>query len=367
MARTAARLPGGLRLSDYLGVGVIARVYPHEAVLDALHRTGRGSVRRRALPADVMMYYVIAMPLFRQVSTREVLQCLMEVLRWTTPRLTARISGRSSISRARSRLGPEPFAALRETCVRPLATPSTAGAWYRGYRVVAIDGLTLTLPDEAGNRKFFGVPGAPDGSRALPRVRVAVLVELGTRAPLAWCGGPVSVSQADQAERLVPRLEAGMLVLADQSCWGHPLWLMARERGADLLWGARSTMTFPVHRHLPDGSWESVFAGSGRDMHPVRALTCTLPGSEEHDTLITTLLDHELAPATELAALYSRRREIGIACDEVGTHMLGPGAMLRSKTPELALQEVEGLMLAHYAVRSLIHEAAGHAGNGPDR
>ena len=366
MARTAARLPGGLRLSDYLGIGVIARVYPHEAILDALHRTGRGSVRRRALPADVMMYYVIAMALFRQVSTREVLQCLMDVLRWVTPQLTARVSGRSSISRARSRLGPEPFAALRETCVRPLATPSTAGAWYRGHRVVAIDGLTLTLPDEAGNREFFGVPGAPDGSPALPRVRVAVLVELGTRAPLAWCGGPVSVSQADQAERLVPCLKAGMLVLADHSWCGHPLWSMARERGADLLWRARSTMTFPVRRHLPDGSWESVFAGPGRDTCTVRALTCILPGSEEHDTLITTLLDHEQAPAAELAVLYHRRREFGPACDEVGTHMLGPGAMLRSKTPELALQELEGLMLAHYAVRSLIHEAHWRVCKDPD-
>ena len=366
MARTAARLPGGLRLSDYLGVGVIARVYPHEAILDALRRTGRGSVRRRALPADVMMYYVIAMALFRQVSTREVLWCLMEVLSWMTPRLPARVPGRSSISRARSRLGPEPFAALRETCVRPVATASTAGAWYRGHRVVAIDDLMLTLPDEAGNREFFGPPGASD-CPALPRVRVAVLVELGTRAPLAWCGGPASASRTEQAGRLMPHLEAGMLVIADRSCCGYTLWSMAHERGADLLWQARSIMTFPVRRHFPDGSWESVLTGSGRDTCTVRALTCTLPGSEERGTLITTLLDHEQAPAPELAALYHRHRETGIACDGVGTHMLGPGATLRSKTPELVLQELEGLMLAHYAVRSLIHEAAGRVAHGPDR
>ncbi len=358
MARTAAGLPGGLRLSDYLGIGVIARAYPHEAVLDALRRTGRGSVRRRALPADVMMYYVIAMALFRRVSTREVLRCLMEGLSWVMPRVTLRVSGRSSISRARSRLGSEPFSVLREARVRPLATPSTTGAWYRTRRLTAIDGLMLALPDEAGNREFFGVSGASNGSPSRPLVRVTVLVELGTRAPLAWCGGPVSVSRTEQAERLVPHLEAGMLVLADHSCCGHALWSMAQERGADLLWRAGPTTTFPVYRRFPDGSWESVFAGSGQDARTVRALTCTLAGSEHHDTLVTTLLDHEEAPAAELSTLYHRRRETGAACDEVGTHMFGPGAMLRSKTPELVLQELEGLMLAHYAVRSLIHEAA---------
>jgi len=146
---------------------VIAHVYPHEAMLDALHRTGRKSVRRRALPADVMMYYVIAMALFRQVSTQEVLRCLMEGLRWVTPRLMARESGGSSISRVRSQLGPEPFVVLREMCVRPLATTSTAGAWYRSHCVAAIDGLMLTLPDEAGNREFFEVPGASRGSPAI--------------------------------------------------------------------------------------------------------------------------------------------------------------------------------------------------------
>ena len=373
MARTPASLPGGLRLSDYLSVGVIARVFPRTAVREALRRTERESVRRRSLPAEVMMYYVIAMSLFRQASTREVLRCLMEGLRWVSPELLVRVSGKSSISRARSRLGPQPFAALREACVRPLAAPSTAGAWYRGRRVVAIDGSSLSVPDEEANRRHFGLPGASRGQAGYPKLRLSVLMELGTRAPLAWCGGPWSESEMEQAERLVPHLEPGMLMLADRYYGGFPLWSQAQDRGADLLWRVKSNQAFPVRGSFPDGSWSSVINGSGRDRRrlrgrrAVRVVRYQMPGSEEPFTLITTLLDPEQAPAAELAALYHERREIETAYDEVKTHMLGPGALLRSKTPELVLQELDGLMLAHYAVRCLIHEAAASAGQDPDR
>ena len=373
MARTSASLPGGLRLSDYLSVGVIARVFPRDAVREALRRTERESVRQRALPADVMMYYVIALALFRQVSTREVLRCLMEGLRWVSPDLLVRVSGKSSISRARGRLGSPPFEALREACVKPLALPSTVGAWYRGHRLVAIDGSTLAVPDEEENRLCFGLPGSSRGSAGFPKLRLSVLTELGTRAPLAWCGGPLSESEMKQAERLMAHLAPGMLVLADRYYGGFPLWSQARARGADLLWRVKSNMAFPVLESFPDGSWSSVLGGSGRDRRrsrgqsAVRVLRYRMPGSDDVFTLITTLLDPGQAPAAELAALYHERWEIEIAYDEVKTHLLGPGALLRSKTPALVLQELEGLMLAHYAVRCLIHEAAASAGADPDR
>ena len=375
MPRTPALLPGGLRLSDYLSVGVIARVFPRDAILGALRATGRESLRRRELPAEVMVYYVIAMSLFRQASTREVLRCLMEGLRWMSPDIPARVSGKSSISRARGRLGPEPFVALREACVRPLAASSGPGARRRGLRLVAVDGSTLAVPDEAENRSCFGLPGASRGSAAFPQIRLSALTELGTRAPLDWCAGPLSESEAVQAERLAARLGPGMLLLADRGYCGFPLWKKAASGGADLLWRARSNMRLPVLESLPDGSWMSVIRGNGKDRNrslgscPVRVIRYVLPGSgkDETYTLITTLRDPALDPAAELAALYHQRWEIESAYDEVKTHMLGPGAMLRSKTPELVRQEFEGLMLAHYAVRSLIHEAAEKAGEDPGR
>ena len=373
MARTSASLPGGLRLSDYLSVGVIARVYPRAAVREALRRTDRGSRRTRSLPAEVMVYYVMALALFRQASTREVLRCLMEGLRWLSPVDEVRVSGQSSISRARSRLGPSPFAALRESCVRPLALPTTAGSWYRDLRLAALDGSTLSVPDETANRRHFGLPGSGRGRAGFPKLRLTALVEIGTRAPLAWCGGPLRESEMAQAERLVPHLSPGLLVLADRYYCGFPLWSRARASGAHLLWRVKSNPRFPVLESFPDGSWRSVLRGSGRDRKrtrgacTVRALSYRLAGSDERFTLVTTLLDPAAGPAAELAALYHERWEIETAYDEVKTHLLGPGAQLRSKTPSLVMQELDGLMLAHYAVRRLIQEAADQAGEDPDR
>ena len=364
MARTPASLPGGLRLSDYLSVGVIARKYPPRAVREALRRTGRGSVRKRSLPAEVMVYYVIAMGLFRSVSTRELLRCLMEGLRWISPELVTRDSDKSSISRARTRLGAEPFAALREACVRPLAEASTPGAWYRGLRLVGFNCSTLAVPDEERNRTRFEPPGGPRGRAGSPKLRLTVLTEIGTRAPFAWCGGPLGESEMTQAERLVPHLASGILVLADRYGFDFPLWHQSVATGAELLWLVKSDMNFPVRENFPDGSWLSVLKGSGCDRRashgecPVRILFYRLPGAEEGFTLATTLLDPATAPAAELAALFHERWEIEAAHDDVQTHMLGPGALLRSKTPGLVLQELDGLMLAHHAVRSLVHESA---------
>ena len=169
MARTAAAFTGGMRLSDHLGVSVIARVYPREAVHAALRSLGRDSRRRRDLPAEVMVYHVIVMAQFRTVSAREVLRCLVDGLRWISPDISMRVSGKSSISRARTRLG------------------------------------------------------ASRGGAAFPQARVTAMVELGTHADLAWHAGPLAESEAEQAERLLGHLSPGMLVLADRQYAGFPL------------------------------------------------------------------------------------------------------------------------------------------------
>ena len=373
MARTKATFTGGMRLSDTLSVSVIAQVYPRKKVRAALWSQGRDSQRRRDLPAEVMVYYVIVMALFRAVSTREVLRCLVDGLRLVSPDLPVRVSGKSSISRARARLGTAPFTALRDSCVAPLAGDKTPGAWYRGLHLVAFDGSSLNLPDEVRNREEFGLPGAARGSSAFPQARLTAMMEVGTRAAFAWHAGPLAESEAEQAERLLGSLSSGMLVLADHTYCGFPLWSRAVATGAELLWRFKRNMKFPVIKVLDDGSWQSVIRGSGRDRRrsrgelPVRIVAYRIKESDEVTMLATTLLDHHLAPAAELAALYHERWEIENAYDEVKTHILGPGAALRSKTPDLVYQEIDGLMLAHYAVRSLIHDAAIKSGEDPDR
>jgi len=369
MARTPSTLPGGPRLSDYLSLGVIAQVFPMPAVLTALEQSKCTSIRRRRLPAEVMVYYVLTLCLFRSVSTREVLRCLMDGFRLIRPESPFAVSNKSSISRARTRLGVAPFHQLRQSSVHWLSNESTPGAWYCGRRLVGIDGSTLSLPDEKGNREFFGLPGCSRGQTAFPKLRISMLLELGTRAPFAWCAGPYKESEQTQAKELLSNMGPGMLLLADRGYTGFPLWFRAKKTGADLLWRARSQPQFPVKETYEDGSWRSVFRGKGTDNTcEVRVIDYTL--KQEDATiyrLVTTMLDPKEAPADKLAALYHERWEIETAYDEVKTHMLGPGAMLRSKTPDLVQQEFEGLMLAYYAVRALITKAAHKAAEDADR
>ena len=164
-----------------------------------------------------------------------------------------------------------------------------------------------------------------------------------------------------------------MLVLADRGYCGFPLWRRASDTGADLLWRMKSNLRLPVLERFDDGSYRSVLRGSGMDRRrsrgecPVRVVEYTLDGeSDEVYRLATSLLDPVAAPAAEVAALYHERWEVETTYDEVKTHILGPGAVLRSKTPDLVLQEVHGVMLAHYAVRCLIHEAARKVDEDPD-
>ena len=374
MARTQAVLPGGARLSDYLSVGVIAQIFPLPAVRAALEECNRRSQRQRSLPAEVMVYYVIALSLFRSVSAREVLRCLVDGLRWMASSMPVRVSGKSSISRARTRLGTAPFQALSRAHVGVVAEPQTRGAWYRCLRLVAFDGSTLDVPDETENRQEFGLPGAGRGQAAFPQVRLTALVEVGTRVAFGWHRGPLRESEAEQAEALLGHLSAGMLVLADRYYFGFPLWLRATQTGAELLWRVKANTRLPVLERHSDGSFRSIVRGSGRDRRrsqgecPIRVVEYRIDGEgDEVFRLATTLLDPRQAPATELAALYHERWESENAYDEVKTHLLGPGALLRSKTPELVRQEVDGLMLAYYAVRRLIHAAARQADEDPDR
>ena len=374
MARTEAAFPGGPRFSDFLGLGVIAQAFPQHAVEAALEACGVGSMRRRDLPLEAMVYYVIAMGLFRRISAREVLRCLADGLRLVAPGIGVQISGRSSISRARSRLGTAPFEELRRSCVIPLAEPDVTGSQHTGLRVLALDGAMLDLPDEERNRETFGIPSTVPGEAAIPKARLTLLLETGTRVALAWRADPaIGKFEHPQAEALLAHLEPRTLVLADRGYFDFSLWSMASETGADLLWRMPTNAHLhPAGESFEDGSWPAELRRSesdrrrSRDACRTRVVEYRLakrPG--ETVRLATTLRDPDRFPAHELASLYHERWEIENAHDEVKTHLLEPGVALRSKTPELVIQEINGLMLAHYAVRSLIHRATGTAQRDP--
>ena len=377
MARTAASLPAGSRITDYISLGVIAKTFPVEQVRAVLAATGTASRRQRDLPAHVVIYYVIALALYMQSSTREVLRCLLEGVQWLLgPGATVKVAGKSGISQARTRVGWEPLRQLHDAIVQPLAVPATQGAWYRTWRLVTLDGSTLDVADEAGNAAAFGRPKASRGASAFPQLRFVALVENGTHALFGTQMGRYDTGETTLAEGAVGWLRPGMLCLADRLFYGFDLWTRAAATGADLLWRGKKNLRLPCEQRLPDGSYLSRIYPTTKDQRHrrrgvvVRVVEYQLdgvPGAEPLYRLLTTVLDPAAAPAAELAALYHERWEIETALDELKTHLRGARLVLRSKTPDLVRQEFYGLLLAHFAVRGLMHEAALHAGEDPDR
>jgi Insertion element 4 transposase N-terminal/Transposase DDE domain len=376
MARAPASLPAGLRLSDHISLGVIARTFPLDQVQQILADTGKVSVRERDLPAQVMVYYAIALALYMDASTREVLRCLLEGLRWLWGAEVVRVAGKSGISQARTRLGAAPLCRLYEHVVRPVATRTTRGAWYRHWHLISLDGSCLDIADTDENRATFGRPEASRGESAFPQLRFVALVENGTHVLFGARLGRYEEGETTLAHDVLTALRPGMLCLADRQFFGHALWQAACAAGADLLWRVKHNLRLPRETQLADGSYlTTIYPGEKDRRHKANGLQVRvvdyrlegIAGAEPLYRLVTTILDPAAAPAVELAALYHERWEIETALDELKTHLRGARVVLRSKTPELVRQEFWGLLLAHFAVRGLMHEAALRADEDPDR
>jgi Insertion element 4 transposase N-terminal/Transposase DDE domain len=376
MAGVPAGLPAGIRLSDCIGLGVIARTVPPERVREVLAETGTASERERDLPAQVMVYYVIALALYMGSSTREVLRCLLEGLRWLWGAEAVKVAGKSGISQARSRLGEAPLRRLYASLVHPIASRASKGAWYRDWRLVSLDGSCLDVADTAANRAAFGMPGASRGASAFPQLRFVALVENGTHVLFGAQLGRYDAGETTLAHAAIASLRPGMLCLADRQFFGHALWQAAAASGADLLWRVKHNLRLPREMVLADGSYLTTVYPSDKDRRHrsggirVRVVEYRLEGvagAEPLYRLVSSILDPAQAPAADLAALYHERWEIEGALAELKTQLRGARVVLRSKTPALVRQEFWGLLLAHFVVRGLMHEAALQADEDPDR
>jgi Insertion element 4 transposase N-terminal/Transposase DDE domain len=377
MARTAARLPDGTRISDHVTLGVLTTTVPAALIDAVLAETGRQSQRYRRLPARLVVYYVMALALYAQASYGEVLRCLVEGVRWlrlsgTDPAL----ADKSAICRARTRLGPAPLKALFARIAAPFATLDTPGAWYGGRRLVSLDGTTIDLPDTPELVERFGRPPASRGQSGFPQLRLLTLAETGTHALFAVALDRYATSEVGLAPPLLARLQPGMLCLADRAFAGFELWRTAAASGADLLWRVRRNQVLPCCERLPDGSYLSrLYASPKQRRHDesgqvVRVIDYRLEGivdAEPLYRLVTTLLDPVAAPAPELAALYHERWESESTFAELKVTLPGERLMLRSRRADLVEQELYGLLLVHFALRRLMHEASQRAGCDPDQ
>lgn len=365
------------RLSDHISVGVLTRTYPPELVDRALAECGRLEQRKRLLPARTMVYYAMALALFAEGSYEEVMRNLVEGLDWQSGwQRPWQVPSKVAIAKARARLGSEPLRALYERAARPLAKPGSEGAFRCGLRLMAIDGTTFDLADTEANEAEFGRPGSSrgEGRAAYPQLRAVGLAECGTHAITDVALGPISRGEGSLAAELWRSLEPGMLLLADRGFWGFKAFKAAKASGAELLWRVRKSLILPVCETLPDGSYRSrIHASTDRRRErpiEVRVIEYELDdpalGGERY-RLATTLADPEAAPAAELAAAYPERWEFETALDELKTHQRGPRVVLRSRSPEGVYQEAYGYLLAHFAIRALMHEVALGAELDPDR
>ena len=396
MAHNGVVAAGG-RLTDWISLGVLASSVPRDAVDEAVAAAGKGARRSDGkLPPHVMVYFAMALALFAEEDYEEVAARLTETLAswgcwdqsWATP--TA-----GGLTQARKRLGPEPLELLFDKVAVPVAGELTRGAFLRHWRLMAIDGFELDVPDTPANAAAFGYPAGAREHPAFPKVRVVTIGECGSHAKVAAQMGPVGGKGASEqalARRMFGQLQEDWLLIADRGFYNWPDWQAAVATGAALLWRVKADLRLPVLELLPDGSYLSLVARptlhdkardkviaaarAGERLDPalamrVRVIEYEIPdrngGGGELIALITTITDPALASAEELARAYCERWEEETGNDQLKTCLRGPGKVLRSKSPDMVRQEIYGYLLTHYAVSAVICQAATEAGIDPDR
>ncbi len=368
------------RLSDHISIGVLTAVFPPELVDRVVAEAGRAERRHRLLPARVVVYYVLGLALFSQASYEEVMRNLVEGLAWADGWAQAwNVPTKAALSNARARLGPEPLKALFAAVAGPLASEETKGGWYRGWRLMSIDGTCLDLADTAANAEEFGRPGSSrrEGGGAFPQVRLVGLAECATHVLADVAMGPCTTGERTLARGVLGSLGSGMLLLADRGFFSFDFWNEAAAGGAELLWRTKAGHVLPVDERLADGSYLShlheVVNFKRRPSNVVvRVIDYTLddpgrPDTEDRYRLLTTILDPAAAPGDDLAGLYPQRWEFESVLDELKTHQRGPRVVLRSKAPDGVRQEIYGYLCVHYAIRWLMHAVALASDADPDR
>jgi hypothetical protein len=369
-------------------MGVLTKTVPRFVIDEVLTETQRKEKRSRLLPAHIVVYFVMALALFRD-GYDEVIRALVHGLRfartWST---TWQVPTTGAISQARVRLGEDTMRQLFTRIAQPLASAGTPGAWLGTWRLMAIDGVMLDIPDTDANLTVY--EKASGGTRRpYPQVKIVGLGECGTHALIDAEIGSIRQGERELAEPLIRSLAPNMLVMADRGFFSYELWRAFLLAGVDLVWRVTKTIHLPVLQVLPDGSYLSEiksFKGPGKTRIPwgkiadpmlathipVRVIEYQVDAGDgqtpsETFRLITTILDPDQADAHEVAACYAQRWEFESSLREIECQLLEPGSTLRSKTPEMARQEIWGLFLTHYAVRAFMKEASDTIDIDPDR
>ncbi|OWK41042.1 IS4 family transposase [Fimbriiglobus ruber] len=345
----------------------LTKIISPEVIEQALSDSDRVGQRRCQLSHRTMLWVVLAMGLLTHLPLRQVFKYARRMTRGEqTP-------ARSSLCEGRQRLGVDAVRSVFEQVVRPLATPSTPGAFYQGFRLMAIDGTVQDVPDTPANADHFGRSSGGRGDSAFPQLRKVSVVEVGTHVEVALVIGGYHDGEPTLVEKLWDKLPADSLLLEDRGFFSYEHWNALEARGVKLLVRIKSNMVLKPIRRLAEGSFltkiypSSYRRSQDRDGIVVRVIEYALDdpqrtGPGEPHRLMTNLLDAEPYPAMELVILYHERWEEELVFDEQKTHLdprrAGKPAHFRSQTPVGVEQEVYALSLGHFTVRALMLESA---------
>lgn len=390
-------------LPDRVTVGALTKVFPPELVDRAIAVADARQERTRLLPARLMVYFVLALWLFRgrncgygQVLSKLVDACYhrgraQDLLdtgtvdpagwvdagdgrRWRPPNI-------SNLSRGRRKLGPDVIRFLFEEVAGPVGAPEAVGVWVCGLRVVSIDGSSSDLPDSKDNRRVFGGPGNDKRDGAFPQVRWMAAAESGTGALIEATFGPYSVGEQTMALDLLPAFTAEMLVLADRQFLSYTLVRDTLATGAHILWRASASFALRPVKVLSEGTYLAQLHPAHKSDGPpitVRVIEYTVHTTVLDDegrestrselfALVTDLLDVQEYPALDLARAYPMRWD----CETViGRHKTDLGAgmpVLRSEHPESVAQEMWALFAVYQALAQLIGAGVDATGIAPER
>lgn len=345
----------------------LSKVIPPEVMKQALLETGRGKQKACLLSHEVMLWVTLAMGVLTHLPIRQVFKHARRM------QAGERTPSRSNLCEGRQRLGAEPVKRVFDLVVRPLATPQTPGAFYKGLRLMGIDGTVMDAPDFPANSERFQRSSGGRGQGAFPQVRKVSLVELGTHVEVALAMGGWQDSEQKLVEQLWDKIPADALLIEDRGFFSYNHWKTLDSRGVKLLIRMKSNLILKPTRRLCDGSYlakiypSSYHRDKDREGIVVRVIEYTLDdpqrtGHGEKHRLLTNLFEEQTFPALELACCYHERWEVELIFDEEKTHQdprrPGKAAQLRSQTPEGVEQELYALCLGHFTIRALMLESA---------
>lgn len=365
------------KFNALISIETITRVVPMETIQEVLQECGVQGQRERRLPGWLTVLFCIGMNLLSELSMKGVMEDLMRGARLLAEDDEREAPSAGAYSQARARLGAKAMERLFKSVCHPLATKDTPGAFAYGLRLVALDGSVDEMPDTPANSAYFGRATAARGESAFPQVQCVYLCECGTHTIFDAAFWPYAVSERRGGKRLLRSVTADMLVMWDRGFHDYDMLCGVRSRGAHVLARLPAHVKPELVEALPDGTYLAYLRPSDRTRRKterllVRVIEYTIddptrPGHAQRHRLVTTLLDHILYPALDLIVLFHERWEVEITLDEFKVHQRLLLRPLRSLNPVGGIQELYAALLAHFVVRSLMHQAAVSAKIDPDR